>query len=282
MTGLVSVVIPAGRVDDDLAAQLAAVAAQQIDLPFEVVVALNTDDATAAARLDEIVGALDDDSVRAVVATDGRGAAFARNAGAAAAAGEILAFCDSDDIAEPTWLAPLVAALDTFDAVGGRLDDFGLDERQTAVRPPATPDGLPTFLGVPYIVSASMAIPKSLFDAAGGFDESLIRCEDIALSWKLLGQGRRLGYVAESAMRYRHRPGLVPLMRQHFHYGRGMAQVLIRYGIPANGEWSRPRGAGLLRPNAQPGGRRSLAGVLRRGSLAAGRVAGIVTEKLRR
>lgn len=278
---VISVVMPVGRVDDQLETQLAAVVSQQIDEPFEVVLACNTPDEAAAQRLRELVASIDSRPVQIVIATERRGASYARNAGAAAASGEVLAFCDSDDIAHDTWLVKLVAGLASADAVGGRLLDFGLDERQAKVRPPATPDALPTFLGVPYVVSASLALRRDVFDVAGGFDESLIRCEDIALSWALLGKGYRLGFAADALMDYRHRPGLVPLLKQHYLYGRGMSQVLMRYGIPDGDGFTKPTGTGLLRPNGQPGGRRSLAGVLRRGSLAAGRVVGIVEERLR-
>ena len=315
MSPVISVVIPVGRVDDQLETQLAAVVAQQIEEPFEVILACNTTDPAAAQRLRELASSIDARPVHVAVATQRRGASYARNAGAAMATGEILAFCDSDDIAHTTWLAPLVAGLSSADAVGGRLVDFGLDERQAKIRPPATPDALPTFLGAPYIVSASMAIRREVFEAAGGFDETLIRCEDIALSWALLGKGYRLVFAADSLMDYRHRPGLVPLLKQHYFYGRGMSQVLMRYGIPeptpcdsafvstaepaeqakrdlaeASGRtdplrpmrgFTEPTGKGLLRPNSQSGGRRSIAGTLRRGSLAAGRVVGIVEERLR-
>ncbi len=280
MPDSISVVVPVGRVDVLLAAQLDALVDQRIEAPYEVVLARNIDDAGAVAALDALVGSVGDRRVRIVPAAGRRGAAHARNAGVAASGGDVLAFCDADDIVHPTWLQTLVGALASYDAVGGRLDDFGLSERQQQIRPPATPGTLPTFLGVPYIVSASMAVTRAVFDEVGGYDEDLVRCEDIALSWTLLGRGRRLGFVTESGVSYRHRPGLYPLVKQHFHYGRGMSQVLLRYGVPDGVGFTKPTGAGLLRPNGQPGGRRSLAGLLRRGALAAGRVSGIVEERL--
>ena len=281
MTDLVSVVVPVGRVDADLDTQLSALVAQDAATPFEVVLARNTSAPDEVAALDATVARLDDERFRVVDASSRRGAAHARNAGAAAARGSVLAFCDSDDFVEPSWLGELVGGLEGHDAVCGHTIDVGLTERQARARPPATPDALPTFMGVPYLLSGCLAIGRPLFEEVGGFDEDLHRCEDIALSWKLLGSGFTIGFVPEAVLHYRHRPGLVPMLRQHFHYGRGMAQVLMRYGIPEGEGWDRPSGMGLMRANSQPGGGRSLLGTARRLALGAGRAFGIIEERVR-
>lgn len=278
---LISVIVPVGRVDAHLREELDALCAQDTDRSFEVVMARNTDAPEAVAALDEMVRSLDDSRFRVVPAAGRRGAAHARNAGAAAATGAVLAFCDADDVVDPSWLGALVAGLEGYDAVSGHVVDLGLSQRQADARPPTTPDALPSFLGVPYLLSGCLAISREVFDEVGGFDEDMIRCEDIAFSWSLLGRGRRIGFVPEASLAYRHRPGLWPMVQQHFHYGRGMAQVLVRYGIPDGEGWERPSGLGMLRPNGQPGGRRSFASFARRGALAAGRVTGIAEERLR-
>jgi GT2 family glycosyltransferase len=276
---LISVVVPVGAVDDPLAEQLGALVGQDTERPYEVVLALNAPDSSIRRDLDRLVDRIDDDRVRVVDATDRRGAAHARNVGAREAKGDLLVFCDADDVAQPGWLDGMVDALERHDAVGGRLVDFGLSGRQAAMRPPATPDDLPTFLGVPYIVSASLALPRDLFDAVGGFDEELVRGEDIALSWSLIDAERSLGFAPDATVMYRHRPGLPAFVKQHYLYGQGMAQVLARYGVP--GEAEPTTGISALRPNGQPGGRRSWVGVVRRGALACGRVVGLVKERVR-
>lgn len=281
MSVSISVVVPVGGVDEPLSEQLQALARQDLEAEFEVILAFNSAQETMLQSLCRMVEALGDSRFRIVDASERRGASFARNTGARAARSEVLAFCDGDDVVHPTWLREITNALADFDAVGGQLHNFGLSATEAAARPPATPGELPRFLGVPYIVSSSMAITRPVFDATSGFDETLIRCEDIAISWKLLSLGFSLGFAADAHTDYRNRPGSVSMMRQHFHYGRGMSQVLMRYGIPDGPGWSQPRGFSLLRPNGQPGGRKSLVGVLRRGALAAGRSAGIVSEHTR-
>ena len=89
-------------------------------------------------------------------------------------------------------------------------------------------------------------------------------------------------FAGDAVTDYRHRPGLSAMVRQHVQYGRGMSQVLMRYGLPEGSGWSHPRGAALLRPNGQPGGSRSAAGLLRRASLGVGRAVGIVSETVRK
>ncbi len=200
--------------------------------------------------------------------------------GAAAAKAERIAFCDADDIADPVWLATMFEALDRHRAVGGFLEEDRLCvPGQENWRPAATPDGNPSFLGHHFLVSANMAIWTDEFHSIGGFDESLLRGEDIAFSWALLARGIELGYAAGAVMHYRHRKGLWPMMKQHYLYGRGMSQILARIGTPDGNHGS--RGPGSLRPNGQRVEKMSSVHVLRRGSIAVGRVVGLALETIR-
>ena len=140
----VSVVIPVGRVDDDLPLQLEALADQSFDDPWQLVLSLNSDDPAERRSLDRLLegcgnGARSSTTI-IVDSSAVRSASHARNVGAGAADGELLLFCDGDDIADVGWMAALVEALDHHRAVGGYLE-----ERLLAVpgqedwRPPATP-----------------------------------------------------------------------------------------------------------------------------------------------
>ena len=278
-----SVVMPVGRVDHEARLQVAAVLAQRDAPSFELVLALNTTDRVQAQQLADMVAELADPRVRIVPALDRRGASHARNVGAAAAVAQVLAFCDADDVAEPEWLASLLGALAGYSAVGGALvEDTLADEQQAGWRPPATPDALPTFMGAPYIVSASMAITRAAFEQVGGFDETLTRCEDIAISFALLTAGHTLWFAPDARMHYRQRAGFRAMLRQHYLYGRGMSEVLVRYGVPGAQGVQRPTGLALMKPNGQAGaGRRSLASVARRAAIAAGRARGVLSERRR-
>jgi GT2 family glycosyltransferase len=274
----VSVVIPVGSIDPGLAAQLRAVLSQQLDEPFEVVLSRNA--AADADALDRLVAELGDARVRIVDSSDRRGAAHARNVGVAAALGGRVAFCDADDLVHDEWLTALTTSLDTFDAVSGHVIDVFPSSRMAAWHPPATPGRLPEFLGVPYVLTGNLAVRREVFMAVGGFDETLTRCEDIALGWALLRAGHSVGYIETARIDYRHRSGRLAMLRQHFFYGRGMSEVLARHGVPVGGDWAPAGGLRMLRPNGQPTGHRTVMGAMRRVSLGVGRVIGLASERI--
>lgn len=271
----VSVVMPVGSVEPDLEEQFLALSKQSFDGEWELVLSLNTPGArTELERALQSFTAHGVD-VSIIDSSAARSASHARNAGAAAAKADRVAFCDSDDIADPGWLAAMVDALEDHRVVGGYLEENLLAvPGQENWRPPATPGGNPSFLGHDFLVSANMAIWADEFHGAGGFDESLLRGEDIAFSWALIRRGVELGYCADAVMHYRHRKGLWPMMKQHYLYGRGMSQILARIGTPDGG-------SATLRPNGQSVDKMSSVHILRRGSIAVGRVVGLAHETIR-
>ncbi len=286
----VSVVVPVGRIDSPLRGQLAALVAQLGAPPFEVILANNASGDDDAALLDEIVAGLDPSGGTFVVvgATEFRNASYARNIGVANARADMLAFCDADDRVHPDWLGRLTARLDGHAAVGGRLIDM-TTSGGPARRPPATPDMLPTFMGFPYAVGANVLVTREAFDRAGRWDTSLHRCEDIALSWRLLTLGYTIGWADDACVDYHHRDGLGAMVRQHVAYGRGMAQVLARYELPGEAKDDTPgfeRGTRLgvremLRPNSRIAADVTPIGLVRRSALGFGRLVGTIEERLR-
>jgi len=277
----VSVVMPVGRVDGELSEQVEALEGQSYREPWELILSLNTPDVEQHRRLEDLLAARRDLNARIIDSSDRRSASHARNLGAAAALGRLLLFCDGDDIAHTNWIEQLTAALDYYGAVGGHLNEDVLSvPGQEHWRPPATPGALPTFLGHPYLVSANMGVTRMNFEAAGGFDTELVRGEDIAFSWDLVELGVELGYSSDAIMYYRHRKGLQAMMHQHYLYGRGFSQILARRGTPGAG--GAATGLKALKPNGQAVTRKSLPYFLRRGSIAAGRVVGLVEERVLR
>lgn len=272
----VSVVIPCAGASPQLEAQLRAVLAQDCEFPFDVVLSVNTADPARIGAVDEVVDAIGEARLRTVDSSDRRGAAHARNVGAAAASGELLAFCDDDDLVHDGWLAQLIGALERLDGVSGPCIRIS-PPRQQHWRPPATEGQLPTFLGIPYILSGNFAVYRSAFLAVGGFDESLSRCEDIAIGWALQNAGFEIGFEPGAAIDYYDRAGLKALLKQHFLYGQGMAEVLANYPKPGQGG-ERTSTLGQLRPNMQKAPL-NIVGVLRKLSTAAGRLFGLVQTR---
>jgi GT2 family glycosyltransferase len=276
-----SVVVPVGYVDDFVEQQLRALAGQTGAAPFEVVLSLNSAAPGARAGLEQAVERLGDPRFRIVDSSDQRGASHARNVGARAALADLVAFCDGDDIVESDWLGHLIAGLESYDAVGGFLDESVLaTDAQRKWRAPATPGRNPEFQGVPYVVSANLAVRRSAFEAVGGFDETLIRGEDMALGLDLAAKGLSVGYVGEASVHYRHRGGVKNLVRQYVLYGRGMTQVISRHGIPRADGIEQPKGLKALKPNKSPGQTMTIYTVIRRGSMLSGRIYQMVLDRL--
>ena len=229
-----SVVIPAFNAASVLPEQLAAlgVAVASYGGPVEVLVVDNrsTDETAAVAA---------SFGYAVVPAVDGAGPGYARNAGAAAASGDLLAFCDADDVVDPGWLSTLVsAAAGGAGAVAGRIDHEALnDPGLRSWRSPLQSDVLPV-LGdfLPYAMTANCAIWADVFRSLGGFDVAFGRSsEDVDFFWRLQLAGYRLAFCAEAVVRYRHRPDLKTLVRQHYQYGRSEAYCYRKYrsaGMP--------------------------------------------------
>lgn len=115
-----------------------------------------------------------------------------RNLGAKSARGTVLAFVDADNEIVSDWVTSAVTALS--------------DESVAAVGAPYTPPSPATWVQrfydrlrrhprgpevVDWLGSGNMAVRRSAFEAAGGFDTSLETCEDVDLCRKL----RSLGHV---------------------------------------------------------------------------------------
>lgn len=275
LTG-VAVVIPVGTYDEHLEPQLRSVLGQRCRVPFEVVLSVNSADLAVVSAVRDLVDRGGVDHVRLVDSSDVLGAAHARNVGAGSSDAPRVAFCDADDLVHDGWLAALMEGLDEFDAVTGNVVDVFPDERSAKWHPPATPGGLPRFLGREYVLTGNLGVRREAFDAVGGFDESLTRCEDIALGWALTHAGFTIGYTDRAVIDYRHRAGLRAMLRQHFYFGRGMSEVLDRYGVPDDDGFSSAAGWRSLRPNGQRAQRRTVGGIVRRGALASGRISGIL------
>ena len=274
-----SVIMPVGGVDELLDRQLERLAAQEIGVAWELVLSLNTADPVARRALDAAVARVPAVRSRVVDSSAVRGAAHARNAGAAVSRADALVFCDADDEVADGWLSAMAGALRRHRAVGGHLEEERLSvPGQAHWRPEATPGDLPSYLGHRYPVSANVAVRRDVFDTVGGFREDLTRCEDIAFGWDLARQGVELHYEPAAVVSYRHRRGFVAMLRQHYLYGIGMAEVLARCpepGIDADGAGS----GRLLRSNNQRVERKTLVHFARRGAIAAGRVVGAVAER---
>jgi GT2 family glycosyltransferase len=147
-----------------------------------------------------------------------------RNAGVAAARGDVVAFTDAGCRPDPGWLSRLTAPLreDEHVTTGVALtaDGSGIYDRH--VREGAGAEYLPE---CPTI---SMAFRRSAFDAVGGFDEDFEYGSDIDFSWRLVDAGFRIRSVPDAVVR----PDWGDLNRQvrrGYRYGRARARLYRKH-----------------------------------------------------
>ncbi|MEA2347951.1 MAG: hypothetical protein QOG62_1738 [Thermoleophilaceae bacterium] len=178
-----SVIIPAHNAADTIGATLDALAAQEGAGEFEVIV---VDDASTDSTPDLVESHPLPTLVRQPT---GMGPAKARNRGAQAATGEVLAFTDADCVPSPGWLAAGMAALEHADLAQG------------AVRPPEGV-AIGPFDRTVWVVAetglyetANLFATRELFDHLGGFESWIDPrggkelAEDVWFGWRAIREG---------------------------------------------------------------------------------------------
>ncbi|HEX2699961.1 MAG TPA: glycosyltransferase [Acidimicrobiales bacterium] len=215
---MISVVIPVLNGAATIGEQLEALREQAPGVDCEVVVADNgsTDDTRAVvARFTDALPGL-----RVVDASARKGPAAARNIGAEAASGDVLAFCDADDVVAPGWLAAVEKATEEHDFMAGSLDfHFFRPPVPGAERSSNWAPTVGNFRWLKYGLGANMAVSRRAFNEVGGFSEEMKTGEDIDLSWRLQLAGHPLYHEPEAVVYKRPRPSSRHKARQHFIYG---------------------------------------------------------------
>lgn len=130
---MISVIVPVKNGLPFLSDQLQALRDQQCSQPWEVVVADNGSGDRSAQVVQTVAST--DPRFHLVDASMANGASFARNLAVNQCRGDILAFCDADDLVQPGWVESWVRALADADLAGGLTDFWSL----SAASPPAAP-----------------------------------------------------------------------------------------------------------------------------------------------
>ncbi|GAA2483153.1 glycosyltransferase [Winogradskya humida] len=177
------------------------------------------------------------------------GLSFARNAAQAAAPGEIIAWIDDDEYADPNWLAEIARALHehpSADVVSGVIvpaeletqaqlwfEQFGGHSKGRGFKPdvfsPATAHiQSPLYPLPPFGTGANMTFRPGVIERAGGWDTALgagtpaMGSEDtLAFTQVLLGGGT-IVYQPTAVTHHYHRRDFEGLRKQMIGYGAGL------------------------------------------------------------
>ena len=194
---------------------------QHFSRPFEILV-VNSHDSKSVEDTAKQFGAC------VVPGLGTNTAGSARNAGVAAARGEILAFIDADCQAESQWLSSLYESLSS-----GRIAVGGPVLNRFPFHPVATTDNLMQFVdqmpGRPEgpareLPGCNMAIQRHAFEAAGGFPEDIFPGEDTVFSQRLAHDWPdQVSFIPLMRLRHRGRTAIGEFMRHQkdFGFGRG-------------------------------------------------------------
>jgi glycosyltransferase involved in cell wall biosynthesis len=232
---LISVIIPVRNGEAHLGHQLAALAAQTYRGAWELVVADNgcTDGTLDVVRRWR-------HRLPAVTIADARprrGINHARNAGVRAARGDFLAFCDSDDVAAPGWLAAMAEAAPHADLVGGRNEWELLNEPTIRAWRPSAPmtDLMRDHGFLPYAPGGNLGVWSSVARKVGWDERFTFGSSDQCFAWQAQLAGYRLAFAPRAVMQLRFRRSLAATARQFYGYGRSGPQLHRTFrhaGIP--------------------------------------------------
>lgn len=153
---------------------------------------------------------IDDPRVR-VLQQDNLGASGARNTGIRAAAGDVVAFLDADDLWYPHKLARQLDFMDRRRADASQTAVWFIDDGMAPIsRGPCPPFGDPLldvllFRHLPAFPS-TLVVARALLDRVGPFNETLEILEDWEFAIRLARHGRFLN-LDEALTMYRVHPG---------------------------------------------------------------------------
>lgn len=237
-TPAVAVVIPAWNAAATIGRQLSALAQQEYDGIWQVVVVDNGSSDETSAVATTYVETFPVDLCVVRLEPPNRGVGAARNAGVQATDAPLVVFCDADDEVAPGWVRALAAALASAAGAGGRLEVTRLNSVE--MLPWSTPmaDWQQTWLvssewGMPSPVGACCAVTRVAWSSVGGFNERLgDRGEDVDFFWRLQLAGHALADAPGAVVNYRLAPTPLQFLAKLYRTGRSHTMLLWAFRHP--------------------------------------------------
>ena len=169
-----------------------------------------------------------------LVSEPGLGFGHARNLGIREAKGDIVFFIDSDCYADPRWIENALSHFDDPQIAGvtGRTRLWNLD------------DAVARFLAyvggrmdmpnnhtyVKIAPTMNLALRRDVALEVGGFDDTLVRCEDTDLTYKIT-QRYKILYEPEAVVWFRGSPTVRTATHKCVRYFIGVGQLFAKHGF---------------------------------------------------
>lgn len=221
---MISIVIPAYRAQKTIGACLDALRAQ-LAPDDELIVVADDESRETMRALCEMRGAR--------VLSPNRGAAAARNLGAADARGEIVLFLDADCVPERNWVRALLAPFADPEIVGAcgmkQTQQRGIIPRFIQMEFDYRYDHERALPHIDFIDSGTAAYRRAIFLQSGGFDPRLSDAEDVDLSYRLAERAYKMAFASDAIVYHHHPESLSEYLRRKFLYAFWRAQVYARH-----------------------------------------------------
>ncbi len=200
-----SIVIPCRNAQATLRETIVSLQAQRFD-DWE---ALLIDDGSTDGTLALIEATVAADPRFRAVRNGAKGPGAARNMALSLARGEILAFCDADDLFEPSKL-PLMDRIfedRSIAAAFGRVVFFDGTHSRSHSGVPRRDLDLGMLLGEnPVCTTSNVCVRAEVFRATGGFDTAIMHNEDLEWLIRVVGEGYRVVPIDALMVAYRISP----------------------------------------------------------------------------
>jgi glycosyltransferase involved in cell wall biosynthesis len=237
-----SVIIPCYNASATIGRQLGTLSHQACEHPWEVIVVDNGSTDDSLTVVNQYKGSLP--NLRLIDGSDRRGQAHARNVGAQAALGDMLAFVDADDEVGHGWIAAMCDALSKHQFVACRIDTARLNPPwlSKAMGKPQE-DSVQRISFPPFLAHAgggTLGIRRCLHQQINGFDESLSTREDTDYCFRLQLAGIELHFASEAVIHCRSRDTLAGIFRQ--------ARLWGEHGVLVYKNLQQRTGTGLRHP----------------------------------
>ncbi len=163
------------------------------------------------------------------------GLSAARNAGAAAAHGEVLAFTDDDCEPDQEWIARLrpMFLQGRYAAAGGPNlppKPRSWEEAVVCAAPGAPSHVMLDDEEAEHLPGCNLVVTKAAFDTIGGFDPQFHTAgDDVDFCWRLRDAGFRLGFVPGAFVWHWRRPSIPAFLRQQLGYGHAEHLLLAKH-----------------------------------------------------